>query len=489
MINDKEFDDLRQKLLCFHCVGDSYLQAEIQREGPKDICSYCERVDSTYTIGALAERVEHAFEQHYVRTSDQPSSWELSMLLGREPYFPWERDGEPVVWAIANAAEIPEEAAQDIQSILDEKHGDYDSSALGGETEFCSGSHYEEKPASDETWQAAWTEFERSLKTEARFFSQSAADHLVSLFGGIETMSTIDERPLVINAGPDTSLPTLYRARVFQSDKELVAALRRPDHHLGPPPSHLASAGRMNASGISVFYGANHPQAAISEVRPPIGSQIAVAQFDIIQPMRLLDLTALSTVGERGSIFDPDFAVRTERAVFLRALSTRIAQPIMPNDEAFDYLPTQAIADFLATEFSPQLDGIIFPSAQAGGDALNVVLFHKVARVEAIEVPEGAEIEVGTAQMYEDGWEREYTVVERLPPKPDCDNLAGEEAYPCRPQLAENESTRTQAMDYRVFTLRLNVNSIKVHVINRVDYDTTEHPVTRRQLQVDNLEF
>jgi hypothetical protein len=32
----------------------------------------------------------------------------------------------------------------------------------------------------------------------------------------------------------------------------------------------------MNARGISVFYGANNQKAAIAEVRPPVGSQIAV---------------------------------------------------------------------------------------------------------------------------------------------------------------------------------------------------------------------
>lgn len=39
----------------------------------------------------------------------------------------------------------------------------------------------------------------------------------------------------------------------------------------------------MNARGVSVFYGANDPTAAIAEVRPPVGSQVAVAQFEIIR--------------------------------------------------------------------------------------------------------------------------------------------------------------------------------------------------------------
>ena len=489
MTHPNDNDDLSQKLLCFNCVGEVYLREEIQRDGRTRRCSYCERLTSTYTIGDLAERVEQAFEQHYERSADQPNSWQERLLADRESDYSWERDGEPVVWAIANAASIEEEVAQDIQSILEEKHGDFDYDAIGEETEFCSDSYYEERPASDERWQAAWADFEQSLKTETRFFSRSASDHLSSLFSAIETMSTIDKRPMVIDAGPGTSLDSLYRARVFQSDRALQAALCRPDRHLGPPPSRSASPGRMNASGISVFYGANQPQAAISEVRPPIGSQVAVAQFDIIRPTRLLDLTALRGAREHGSIFDPDFAARKERAAFLRGLSTRISQPIMPDDQAFDYLPTQAVADFLATEPSLRIDGIVFPSSQSGRNGLNIVLFHKASRVETIEIPEGTKVSADTAQMYEDGWEREYTVVERISSKWGRDDSASKEVLGHYPLSWQFEAEHSLSEVHHPPTLRLNVNSIKVHVVNRVNYDSTEHPVTRYRWDEDNPPF
>jgi len=48
----------------------------------------------------------------------------------------------------------------------------------------------------------------------------------------------------------------------------------------------------------------------------------------------------------------------------------------MPNDEPFEYLATQVIADFLATRRDPELDGIIYRSAQATGAAK-----HRVWRV------------------------------------------------------------------------------------------------------------
>jgi len=61
----------------------------------------------------------------------------------------------------------------------------------------------------------------------------------------------------------------------------------RPDRDMGAPPSSLPAAGRMNAKGISTFYGATDPQIALAEVRPPVGSQVAIAYFEIIRPLRL----------------------------------------------------------------------------------------------------------------------------------------------------------------------------------------------------------
>ena len=151
-----------------------------------------------------------------------------------------------------NAAEIPEQAASDIESVLDDKYGDYQSS-LDGETEFAPGSYYEEKDKGDLYWQSQWWQFEHSLKTQSRFFNQSARQHLEALFDGLNTMRTRSGRALIVNAGPGTKIIHFFRARTFQSSKPLATALKFPDKELGPPPASFAQAGRMNAHGISVF--------------------------------------------------------------------------------------------------------------------------------------------------------------------------------------------------------------------------------------------
>lgn len=485
----EDVDALKAKQVCFACVGEQYLSDEIRAKGKRAKCCFCKKTRRSYGVGEIAERIETAFEQHYIRTSDQPNDWEHMLLRDRESSYEWDRHGEPVTDAIMNAAEIPQAAADDIQKILANKHEDFDLAAMGEETEFADDSYYEEKGATDETWQEEWRSFENSLKTEARFFSRTAAKHLASIFDGIDELRTRDGRPLVVDAGPGTNFHALYRARVFQSGDRLEAALGRPDRQLGSPPALLAAAGRMNARGISVFYGANDPKAAIAEVRPPVGSQVAVAEFEIIRKLQLLDLTALRDVRIAGSIFDVGLAARLERAQFLRSLSGRITRPVMPDDEPFEYLATQAIADFLATESSVSIDGIVFPSVQVAGDVLNVVLFHKSARVESMDIPKGTEISARTGQFGEDGWEDDYAVIEEVPPAsqeakkdkdynecPDFDAIA---ALPWREADA----------DWREATLRIVSDSLKVHRVRRVEFETEGFSVRRHRWEKRDPDF
>lgn len=481
-----DVSELGAKKLCYHCIGDDYLRDEIKSEGKRRKCSYCERSAKTYFISDLAERIDSAFEQHYVLTSENPEPWEYALMSDKESRYDWTRDGQAVTWAIMDAADIPEEAAIDVQIILEDKHGDFDSWAAGEETPFSSNSYYAEKGASDAAWQEEWRNFEKSIKTEARFFSNSALEYLKSVFENIHEMQTKDDRPLIVKAGPNTNVSDLFRARVFQADDKLETALMRPDIHLGSPPSSLAKAGRMNAHGISVFYGANDPSVALAEVRPPVGSQVAVARFEILRPLNLLDLTALDFVTVRGSIFDSDFINRLERAAFLAKLSQRITKPVMPDDEAFEYLATQAIADFLSTEADPKIDGLIFPSAQVAGESLNVVLFHKASKIEELDLPKGTELSANLWQMYEEGLEPDFSVTEEVPPKKKNEKKKKRKENEWPPNLGniietQIESQNSWRSDYRADTLKVDTNNIRVHIISSVQYSSNDFKVTRRR--------
>ena len=92
-----------------------------------------------------------------------------------------------------------------------------------------------------------------SPKTEALFFSPTAANSLASFFDGINELKTREGLSLVVDAGPGADFHALYRAQIFQSNDKLKAALGRPDIHLGSPRSLLANVGRTSGQGILAF--------------------------------------------------------------------------------------------------------------------------------------------------------------------------------------------------------------------------------------------
>jgi hypothetical protein len=258
------------------------------------------------------------------------------------------------------------------------------------------------------------------LKTESRYFNEEARTHLKQVFDGIETMRTDANTGVLIDTGPEEGSPYrgFFRARSFESWDALKVALTRPDLHLGRPPAAVAHSGRMNARGISVFYGADEAKTALAEVRPPVGGNVAVAQFKLTRRVRLLNLRAFAHILEKGSIFDPAYLRRKERSIFLETLVRHMTMPVMPSNEALDYLPTQAIADYLASLISPELDGILFPSVQVPGEKVNVVLFHKASRVQLLTYPADTKLSVDTGMFNGDEWVYELTVVEEIPAPP-----------------------------------------------------------------------
>ena len=175
---DTVSEDEDQKRICAECVGEAFLSQQIEKEGQAGECSYCGGTRACIPIEELADHIETAFGDHYVRTANYPDSWQERALADRESNYVWDREGQPVLEAIEEAAAIPSEAAADVLEILDDRHGDFDSAAMGEETEFSPDAQYEEKGASAQAWHEEWRSFEQSLKTEARFFSRSAAELL-----------------------------------------------------------------------------------------------------------------------------------------------------------------------------------------------------------------------------------------------------------------------------------------------------------------------
>lgn len=473
--NESDDKSIEDKQICSDCIEEEYLQAKIERNRQMAKCDYCGMRGKTVSIGDLADDVQRAFGSHYYRTPVDASDFEYLMM--KETDYEWEREGQLAVYAIQEAAHIPDDAAEDVRHVLEGRNYDMDDAAMGGESEFDSDSHYEECTADTSELHEGWQRFRTSLKTEARLFNRAAEAILDSIFDGLEAHATRDRKNVIVDAGPGKQISALYRARAFQSDEKLEQALKRPDRELGPPPPVAASAGRMNSRGISVFYGATSAAVALAETRPPVGSRVLVGRFGIIRPLRLLDVEALRSIYVAGSIFNPEHLERLKKARFLASLSHQITQPVMPDDETFEYLVTQAIADYLATKSVPPVDGIIYPSVQNGRSKKNVVLFHKSARVGDLDIPEGTEIKAHLYEHSDEGVTPDYWVFESVPPIKEEKN-DNDDFFPLSTHFYKQAS---HYCDVREPALRVDTASLRVHHVERVTFKTYDFKVNRHR--------
>ena len=154
-----------------------------------------------------------------------------------------------------------------------------------------------------------------------------------------------------------------------------------------------------------------------------------------------------------------------------------MTRPVMPDDQEFDYLSTQAVADFLATENDPTLDGILFNSTQSEeGD--NIVLFHKASRVKSMDLPADVELSASTTSCDSDGWYPDYCVREEVPMLDEAETALASSPWAMTfHHIPEDEDVREETLD-------VIPTSVEVHHVTRVKVECDPHKVERYRHQV-----
>ena len=204
----------------------------------------------------------------------------------------------------------------------------------------------------------------------------------------------------------------------------------------------------------------------------------------------------LTTVVTEGSWFDPEFATRSNRAAFLRHLVAEISRPIMPRDEEFEYLPTQAVSEYLASCVEPRLDGIIFHSAQTAGAGRNVVLFNHAAVIEPYNLPVGTKLDFNMGWASDDDYDDSIMIRETVPAKK-TEEAESFDSVASKPdtisELAPwglSDATVEDDPIYAVPTLRLDVENIQIYRIRSVCYEKMARSVMRyRHSEDEQLPF
>ena len=351
--------------VCRNCVDDFYLQKIIDEEcGPSE-CTVCGETHNAITVEELGKLLEPIMREHFEygptvkKFGENDGEW-------------WSQEGDSM--------------SSIVQEILGQ-HFDFEDEIIDAvcDAEECwppdgdvpywdTTSYYVETKVSSRYF-SRWQDALEELKFERRFFSPVAKELFDKLFNEVDLLKEWggkSHRPVVRKLPVGTKI---FRARVCSSRSLLKEIYAAPFKHIGPPPRELARAGRMNAEGVVVFYGAREESTCLAEMRPAIGSDLAVIALKTTQSLRVLDFYRLERAWgwQPLSYLQPDFSERVETRHFLRHIHRLISQPVVPGKES-EYLITQALTEYLAYIHEKPFDGILFASAQRD-KGTNVVLF------------------------------------------------------------------------------------------------------------------
>ena len=339
--------------VCCSCTGSEALKKWLRAVGEVQQCSFCSaEAQPTVDAEQFVQRVDATLRKHFVRE-------------------PLQQEGEDPAKVISRLAGVSDQLATFAVAagrLCDpgNRPSFYDY-ALG--TRFYSVAEH----------RTDWRTLTDIVKHEARFFGANTRSLLDRLLGDVVGLcGGVAVRTL-------TSEDVIFRARLERSAGEAYRFFENPYAEPSAPPRDLATAGRMNAAGVRVFYGALRQDIAVAEVRPPIGSQVVTASFRPARDLRILDPGSLPSV-EQYDFFSTDFHEVSGKLLFLEIPEHEISRPVQPHDEVLDYIPTQVVAEYLVHVVG--LDGIAYRSAQIDrarrdNNDRNVALFGSAAVSES----------------------------------------------------------------------------------------------------------
>jgi len=136
------------------------------------------------------------------------------------------------------------------------------------------------------------------------------------------------------------------------------------------PNAEFAGDGRVSPRGIPCLYLASTKEAAMSEVRPWVGSYISLAQFKIMRDLTIVDCSKDKRNFSHWLIRSEAIPAQKREEIVWGEIAYAFSRPVTPDEPMTEYVPTQILAEaFRAHGY----DGIVYRSLL--GDGLNVALF------------------------------------------------------------------------------------------------------------------
>jgi hypothetical protein len=359
-------------LLCPDCFGEAGLKKrieEIRPNFPNDKCTF-HPTKKGVPIADVAVIVDNVFRSHY-------GFAESNQYL--------DSNGDTLETLVGELVEADEKVTQllSAQLIEDDDYWPPD----GGEPFYGDDIEYTRYGPAGYHHSQLWMKFCQSIVHNQRFFNSNAKALISELFEDIHLQTDQDKNSAVYQLQPNQPESAFYRARLAEEDSLYEQIITEPIQELGPPPERKRRPGRMNPAGVSTFYGAFDLETCIAELRPRVGARIVGARFSLQRAIYVLDTTRFQKPIKPMSLFMKDYIVRNQQWQFMQRFMDEIASPISPDDENLDYIPTQAVAEYLVHhhEFkrdgkSVHIEGVIYKSAQHLGGR-NIVLLSDAAKV------------------------------------------------------------------------------------------------------------
>jgi hypothetical protein len=345
-------------LMCPDCFGESVLRRrieEVRPSYPSEKCSYhpTKKGIPAQAVAAIIDVVIRGNFSHgsYNSMLDEHSGDDLQELL----YGLVHPTSDDICIAVKD------------QLIEDDDYWPPD----GDEAFYAEDLSYTRQDISGFHHSQIWRTFCDGIIHSQRFFNSEAKKLVAEIFDGIHLQRDHHKNAPVYQLAPGDAEATIWRARLVADEDAHRVMIADPGTHLGPPPPRKRRAGRMNPAGIGAFYGAFDIDTCTAELRPIVGSRILGAQFVLRRPIYVLDTTRFETPIKPMSLFNKDDIQRREQWQFMASFMNTIALPISPNDEHLDYIPTQAVAEYLLNhhEFynrgeKARIEAVIYRSAQ-----------------------------------------------------------------------------------------------------------------------------
>jgi hypothetical protein len=150
----------------------------------------------------------------------------------------------------------------------------------------------------------------------------------------------------------------LYRTRICTDEFGFKKS------EMGAPPTHLATAGRVNPAGISILYLADSVKTTLHDTVGNFKLKKDIVVIDFANLDKISPFIANSTMG----IEYTQHAINIEH---LKLISQEIAKPLRRHDSELDYLPTQYISDYIKSQ---GFDGVEYVSTMHEG-GFNLAIF------------------------------------------------------------------------------------------------------------------